>query len=69
MIDNHIRSFVKSISWRIIATLTTILLVFIFTQNWVISVEVGGLEIIMKIFLYYLHERVWDRIRWGTTVR
>ena len=67
--DNHIRSFVKSISWRIIASLTTILLVFIFTRSWVISFEVRGLEIIMKIFFYYLHERVWDRIRWGTTVR
>lgn len=66
MKEKHIRSVMKSISWRVIATLTTIMLVFIFTRNWVISVEVGALELILKILFYYLHERGWNRIRWGT---
>ncbi len=66
MKEKHIRSVTKSISWRVIATLATVMLVFIFTRNWVISVKVGSLEVIVKIVLYYWHERGWNKIRWGT---
>jgi len=66
MKEKHIRSVMKSISWRVIATLTTVMLVFIFTRNWVISVEVGSLELILKIAFYYVHERIWNIIKWGT---
>ena len=55
----------KAISWRIIATLTTVLLVFVFTRNLVISFGVGFLEFFFKILVYYLHERVWNLIQYG----
>jgi len=55
----------KAISWRIIATLTTVLLVFVFTRNFVISFGVGFLEFFSKILVYYLHERVWNLIQYG----
>jgi len=66
MKETRIRSVTKSISWRVIASLATIILVFTFTRNWVISVEVGFLEVVLKIVLYYLHERVWNGMKWGT---
>ena len=63
--DTHFRSIMKAITWRVLATLTTILLVFIFTREFIISIEVGIVEIIVKLFLYYFHERVWELIQFG----
>jgi len=63
--EKPIRSLLKSISWRIIATLTTTLLVYAFTQNFVISVGVGGIEFFLKIAIYYMHERIWNRVNFG----
>ena len=55
----------KAISWRALATCTTVLLVFIFTRRLVVSIEVGMAELVIKTFLYYLHERLWEWIRFG----
>jgi adenylylsulfate kinase len=63
--EKPIRSLIKAISWRIVATLTTTLLVFAFTQNFVISVGVGGIEFFLKIVIYYVHERVWNMLNFG----
>jgi adenylylsulfate kinase len=65
MVETHSRSVVKAISWRIVATLTTVLLVFVFTRDFVISLGVGSLEFLLKILVYYLHERVWNMIQYG----
>ena len=59
------RSVLKAISWRVWATLTTIALVFLFTGRWKIAAAIGGVEVIAKLILYFIHERVWDRIKWG----
>jgi len=63
--ETHVRSVMKAISWRIVATLTTILLVWIFTGNIVISGSVGFLELILKTLIYYLHERLWNLLNFG----
>ncbi|MEM3640710.1 MAG: DUF2061 domain-containing protein [Candidatus Bathyarchaeia archaeon] len=63
--EKPIRSFVKAISWRIVATLTTVLLVFAFTGNVIISGGVGFAELVMKIVIYYVHERVWNIVDFG----
>ncbi len=63
--ETKVRSVVKTISWRIVATLTTILLVFIFTGNIAISTSVGALEVFSKILIYYIHERVWNLTDFG----
>jgi len=65
MKETHLRSFFKGITWRIIATVTTMTLVFIFTGDFVLTLGVGFFEVIAKLIFYYLHERVWNRIRWG----
>ena len=66
MKEKRSRSIVKTISWRIIATLTTTILVYIFTGNFTIAIRIGFLEIISKLIFYYLHERVWNNIKWGS---
>ena len=63
--EKPIRSMAKAISWRIVATLTTILLVFIYTGDLVISGSVGVLELVVKIVIYYVHERIWNLLGFG----
>ncbi len=63
--EAHTRTIVKAISWRALATLTTMTIVFLFTRRIMLSLGVGLAEIIAKITFYYFHERVWDKISWG----
>jgi len=63
--ETHVRSILKAVSWRIVATLTTILLVFFFTGNLVVSGGVGLTEIVTKTLIYYVHERLWNELSFG----
>ncbi len=65
MKDNHSRTIAKTISWRIIATLTTAILVLIFTGSLAIAAGVGSAEAASKMVFYYAHERAWNKISWG----
>jgi len=59
------RSLLKTISWRAIATIATVILVYMFTGNLTISLGVGSLDAITKTVLYYLHERAWSKVSFG----
>lgn len=61
----HGRSLLKGISWRILGTTDTILLAYFFSGTIKAAVSIGGIELVTKITLYYLHERVWAAIPWG----
>ena len=61
----HKRSVIKAITWRAIATLTTMSLVYIFTGDLTLTGTVGVFDVALKLLFYYLHERTWNRIRWG----
>ncbi len=52
----------KTITWRMVGTLDTILLSFIITGNPLMGVKIGITEVLTKMLLYYVHERVWFRI-------
>lgn len=58
---SHNRHIVKSISWRAVGTLDTMLLGWLVSGNPLTGLKVGGLELLTKILLYYLHERLWYR--------
>ena len=53
------RHIAKSISWRFIATIDTIVIAFIISSDLSSGLKIGLFEIITKIFLYFLHERLW----------
>ena len=55
----------KTITFRILATITTMIIVYAFTGSLILMGIIGGLEVITKLFLYYFHERMWDKISWG----
>ena len=59
------RSILKAISWRTWATITTAVLVFIFTGKFALAITIGLLEVFAKMALYFVHERFWQKIRYG----
>jgi uncharacterized membrane protein len=66
MIDNsHKRHIFKAITWRIIGTIDTIVLSWIITGDLTIGLGIGGLELFSKMFLYYIHERIWYKSNFG----
>jgi adenylylsulfate kinase len=62
---NYKRHIAKTITWRIVGTLDTIVLAWIITGNPITGIKIGGVEIISKMVLYYAHERVWYRSKFG----
>ena len=62
---NKKRHIAKTITWRIIGTLDTILLGWIISGDPLIGIQIGGLELFTKMILYYFHERAWYRSNWG----
>ncbi|CAM1373554.1 DUF2061 domain-containing protein [Tenacibaculum xiamenense] len=63
--EKPIRSVVKSISWRAVGTLDTILISWIITGQVKTALSIGGIELVTKMLLYFFHERVWNSIKWG----
>jgi uncharacterized membrane protein len=63
--EKHARTIFKTLSWRILASSTTLLLVYFFTENVVISAGVCIIEMMVKTLIYYVHERVWDKTNFG----
>jgi len=53
------RHILKTISWRVLGTLDTIILSWIITGSWKLGLSIGGVEVITKMVLYFLHERAW----------
>ena len=66
MIASKARSILKTISWRIVGTLDTMALGWIITGDPTVGLKVGGLELITKFILYYIHERLWIKNKYGT---
>ncbi len=63
--DTHLRSVVKGISWRVLATLVTTIVVFLYSGELAAAAIVGSLDALAKIVLYWGHERIWQRTTWG----
>jgi len=63
--ETNIRSIVKGISWRFVATSTTILIVYFFFGRLDLAIAAGAIETFLKIGLYWAHERIWHKVRWG----
>lgn len=65
MIETHKRSIAKAITWRVIAFIITAVVAFLFTKEAVLSVSIGLSDSVVKIVSYYLHERAWNKIKFG----
>ena len=66
MHEKPYRSVVKTISWRTVGTLDTIIVSYFVTGNLVMAASIGSIEVITKMILYYFHERALNRLKFGT---
>jgi len=65
MSEKHYRSFCKAISWRCTAFVDTMLISFLITGKLKLALSISIAEVITKLGLYYLHERIWNKISFG----
>jgi adenylylsulfate kinase len=63
--ETNKRSIVKGITWRVIATTTTIIIVYVFFDRLDLAIAAGAIETVLKIGLFWMHERAWFKVRWG----
>ncbi|MFH1305771.1 MAG: DUF2061 domain-containing protein [Candidatus Omnitrophota bacterium] len=63
--DHPKRSFIKALTWRVIALLVTMIAVYIYSGDIKESLVVGISANLIKFFLYYAHERIWNKVHFG----
>ena len=63
--ETHARSIAKAISYRIVGSSVTGMIVYVVTGKGSLSVGVGAADIVLKILAYFVHERIWDHISYG----
>lgn len=63
--ETNRRSIVKGITWRVLATSTTVIIVYVFFGRLDLAIAAGILESVLKVALYWAHERAWHKLRWG----
>jgi|TARA_B100000780_G_scaffold205920_1_gene146369 uncharacterized membrane protein len=59
------RTIIKTLTWRVTASLTTFVIAWLLTGDLLIGISIGSIEAVAKIFLYYFHERIWNNIGWA----
>ncbi len=64
--ESHLRSLLKGLTWRLVASGTTMLIAWFWTGNVKQAVGIAGVEFFAKFFIYYLHERAWLCVPPGT---
>ena len=63
--EKPLRSVVKSISWRVVGTIDTVLISWFVTGTLALAFSIGAIELVTKMVLYFFHERLWNTINWG----
>jgi uncharacterized membrane protein len=63
------RHLIKTVTWRVIGTLDTVLLSWFYTGDPFTGLKIGAAEVVTKMALYYLHERMWYKINFGLDKR
>ena len=59
------RSLTKSITWRVIATVNTFIVLLIMTGELSLSIFASWWTTVINFISYYYHERAWNKIDWG----
>ncbi len=65
ILETFKRSFLKSLSYRVLGTLVTVLITLALTKKLELALAAGVLDSLLKILLYFIHERLWTRIDYG----
>ena len=67
--ESHLRSLAKALSWRLLGTLSTAMVAYFVTGELETAAIIGGVEFVLKFFIYYAHERLWVWLSWRTSKR
>ena len=65
MSESSTRSVVKALSWRFIASGATFIISLFVSTDLSIAGKIAAIQFVANIILYFLHERVWNKITWG----
>lgn len=65
--ESTVRSLVKAITWRLTGTLDTFLISWFITGQPLLATGIALTEVFTKVFLFWMHERIWNRIGWLRT--
>lgn len=63
--EHRYRSIVKAASWRVTGTIDTFVISYLITGKVKYALSISGVELFTKLTLYYFHERLWNRIKFG----
>jgi adenylylsulfate kinase len=63
--ESQARSIAKAATYRVLGSISTAGIVAIFTGNWKLSAGAGVADIVVKIVMYFIHERIWNYIQFG----
>ena len=61
--DSNLKSLLKTVSWGVVGTIDTMVISYIITGDFATAFSIGSVEVVTKMILYYLHERVWATIK------
>ena len=64
--DSRLRSILKACSWRFVATCTTFAIAYVVTGKTTFAFTIAGVEVFVKMLIYYFHERAWQMVPHGT---
>jgi uncharacterized membrane protein len=67
--ERHSRTIAKSITWRVIAFSSSMIILYILTGNWELSFYHSVVIHSVKTILYYIHERLWNISNFGQELK
>ena len=65
MKEKRYRTLIKTVSWRVTGTVDTFLISYLITGKVGLAASISGVEVFTKMILYYFHERIWNRVKYG----
>jgi uncharacterized membrane protein len=66
--DTTKRSIAKALTWRAVASLATFIISYMLTGSIAAATGIASVQVFVNLFLYYIHERIWNKIDWGQNV-
>jgi uncharacterized membrane protein len=66
--DSNKRSITKALTWRALASLATFVISYIVTGNFAAATGIASVQVFVNLLLYYVHERIWNKIDWEQNV-
>lgn len=63
--EKPIRSIAKAVSWRLLGTIDTLVVSYFITGEVTLAASIASIDFVTKLILYFFHERIWNKIKWG----